>query len=443
MWFDKFREESRSFIGTIELFSEAKSPEDDSTPSISPYRRWNLIIDAIYSKHLPTGNYEDNEIFKAETAIFRSVSTYRKFHEYLDNESDKLVPGQWVEIELSDEKSATPVWGLNTGTSPDQDLELEGRVYIQRIRILKDEPTKKSVGAAAVASPTKTEVTNKHDLKTIQRKTNSSALQLIKSIKKISSGCIHDVGQASFTTLNCANDMTVFFDVGQPLWFQSFTISKKAKTCLPSPKKKNGDFIILSHWDWDHYAWGRYHPAFHNVPWVAPDQIVGPSAYKFASTLNNTGNLHLIVGAVPTLPKSSPLQLTRDPSNTANRNTSGFIATLKLADKRNILLTADCDYATCKSLLGNTTTFDRVVIPHHGGLALGTMPKTKRSPEVFIVSYGLNNKYGHPVESVLSTHTKRSRLVVGTAKNDTQKKMVAKYPYRQYLACRNRGDIPL
>tara|TARA_R110000868_G_scaffold405577_1_gene685091 strand:+ start:12937 stop:14268 length:1332 start_codon:yes stop_codon:yes gene_type:complete len=443
MWIEKFDEENRSYVGTIETFSEVKSIESDNTPSDSKYRRWNLVIDAIYANDLPTGAYNPAQIDKAETAIFRSVSTYRKFHEYLDNEDEKLTRGQWVEIELGVKKSATPVWGLNTGRSAEQDIVLEKRIYIQHIKILNDDAPGKSVGAAAVANRTKSQVAQKHDLRTLQNRTHSSVGNLIQNVKTISSGCVHDVGQASFTTLNCDNDKTVFFDVGQPLWFQHFTMNKRSKSSLPRPTKKNGDFIILSHWDWDHYAFGRFDHAFHDVAWLAPDQIVGPSTYKFASQLNDAGKLHLIVGAVPSLARRSPLKLARDASNTADRNSSGFIAAIKLTDKRDILLTGDCDYATCHSLLPPTASFDRIVIPHHGGLGSGKMPKLKRSSEVFIISYGLNNKYGHPVERVLSAHAGCAKPIVGTAKNTTSKSSIRVPPYRQHLANRSRGDISL
>ncbi|MFT7573221.1 MAG: beta-lactamase superfamily II metal-dependent hydrolase [Paracoccaceae bacterium] len=434
MWNNQLKGGDQYYIGVIEEF-EQTSVED------SPYARWLLIIDAVLSKDFIRGQSTDQWIYDANTAFLRSVSTRKKFHE-LSGLDAGLEKGAWVEITVGSKPTSTPIWGYSTALNAQQDAPL-GKAYIQRISILDDDPQPKSAGAATTAQKvSKKRAAREFDLKQLARKAGSNASQSIyQKLGQCISGIVHDVGQASANSFSTDKGKTIYFDVGRPLWFQGFTMNKNKK--LPTPDESNGDLIILSHWDWDHYAYGRFDPDFHKVNWIAPSQIVGPSAYKFAKKLHDQNKLYLFHGSLKNPIQCPAFKLYRDGSKPKDRNGSGLVAEIRLKDNRLILLTGDCDYVTCAQLSPNAT-YDRVIIPHHGGASGGNPPKIKKhTRNPFIVSYGLNNKYRHPKFAELKTHAQTDHSIVGTAQNKMPNEYTKHNKYRKLLVLRNRGDVTI
>ncbi len=236
---------------------------------------------------------------------------------------------------------------------------------------------------------------------------------------------------ASFVTLNVQRSNSLF-DVGQPLWFQISSLPKRKRLSLPTPTK--GDLVILSHWDWDHFSHGREHKAFHQVPWVAPAQIVGPGAYYFAEKLHGNGMLNLVRDSRRYRPKNGSLHLYSCPFSASDRNSSGIIAVAHLSRGNSVLLTGDCDYDTINRRSLPTATYSTIIIPHHGGELPGTPPPISANGR-FIVSYGLPNKYGHPKPSVISQHAVIRSALEGTADN--------LQPQIPLMKCQARGSRDL
>jgi hypothetical protein len=90
-----------------------------------------------------------------------------------------------------------------------------------------------------------------------------------------------DVGQAACVAFWDRGRCVGYFDVGAPIFFNraSFPRHLDHTPC-------NKGFIILSHWDFDHYALAYDHPILRTLRWYAPDQPVGPRTAKFQKALS-------------------------------------------------------------------------------------------------------------------------------------------------------------
>jgi len=88
---------------------------------------------------------------------------------------------------------------------------------------------------------------------------------------------VYAVGQASCTGVydNC-EDLISYLDFGAPLpWFRDSIPASSA-----SPSVLSDPLIILSHWDYDHYAMSRRVPESYQMRWIVPQQTIGPVAAK-------------------------------------------------------------------------------------------------------------------------------------------------------------------
>jgi hypothetical protein len=207
-----------------------------------------------------------------------------------------------------------------------------------------------------------------------------------------------DVGQASFNAFrSTTNDKAnLYFDVGQPLWFHLHN--------LPSGFKETPNanaVVVLSHWDTDHYAYGRQNSAFHSLPWIAPEQTaVGPNAFKFAKKLHDAGLL-LLIGRGRSSRHRRGVRLIR--CNGKNLNGSGLALHFKSAS-RSILLSGDAEYDEIPSMRG--IRLCGLQIPHHGGKLNNTVSIPQGHGVAHaIASCGLPNRYGHPSPTTINDHS--------------------------------------
>jgi hypothetical protein len=111
---------------------------------------------------------------------------------------------------------------------------------------------------------------------------------------------VMDVGQGSCVLAYGQNgDPLFYFDIGYPLWF--YTRSAPAGL-NPNVGPYRGPClfqnppIVLSHWDWDHWRLAKIahnqvanHPVdIITLPWIFPDQNIGPATAAFRDSLTNT-----------------------------------------------------------------------------------------------------------------------------------------------------------
>jgi hypothetical protein len=216
-----------------------------------------------------------------------------------------------------------------------------------------------------------------------------------------------DVGQASFNVIapGLKPGPTLYFDVGQPIWFHLH--NAPAGFSPPCPDQ---GVVVLSHWDTDHYAYGRQDPRFHNYIWFAPAQAsVGPNANAFAKQLHELNKLHL-VGTGKSPRHRRGVRLIRCKGTTING--SGLALHLRTMG-RNVLFTGDAEYHEIPSM--NGVGLGGVQIPHHGGKMAGVVIPTGVAPSRAVVSCGRPNRYGHPNNDTIQDHLGANWNVAVTA----------------------------
>jgi beta-lactamase superfamily II metal-dependent hydrolase len=216
-----------------------------------------------------------------------------------------------------------------------------------------------------------------------------------------------DVGHASCTAIHLARNtnspIVGYFDTGAPTFFhlKSFPSLFKENARVPA-----SGFVVLSHWDFDHYALAVTRlKNLQNLEWYAPKQKIGPNAAKFQSNLG--ARLHFINRIK--IPITRGLRLYRGSGPPTDRNSSGYVMRLKQKGE-NVLLTSDVGYDHVSAALKNGLT--GLSVPHHGGNGSANPPTGKG---VAAVSYGLPNRYRHPIESNLVAHSSAGWSVTRTA----------------------------
>lgn len=217
-----------------------------------------------------------------------------------------------------------------------------------------------------------------------------------------------DVGQASFNVILAAQGRgpSVFFDVGRPIWFHLHNLPPG----FTPPKFKCG-FVILSHWDSDHYAYGL-DGTLDDKFWFAPAQTsVGPTANSLAQRLHALGRLCL-VGRGKSARHQRGIRLVRCSGTTIN---GSGLALHQRALGRDLLLTGDADYDLIPSMTG--VRLSGLQIPHHGGKMSATsiIPLGHGQHARAVVSYGEPNRYNHPNDQTLLDHDTANWSVSFTA----------------------------
>lgn len=213
-----------------------------------------------------------------------------------------------------------------------------------------------------------------------------------------------DVGQASCVALYDGRRCVGYFDVGAPVYFNQ----KSYPTKIDHIPATSG-FVILSHWDFDHYALAYKEKVLETLDWYAPDQPVGPRTAKFQRDLGH--RLHFISGNLNASGAALLQQCTGPPSD---RNSSGYALRLQLGNQA-VLLTGDADYGFVPPNLQADLT--AVLVPHHGGSGTGPPPTpTAFNSPMAVASYGLPNRYRHPCEDRLRDHKRAGWNVRATAK---------------------------
>ena len=103
-----------------------------------------------------------------------------------------------------------------------------------------------------------------------------------------------DVGHANCAAIHVAQDpnsaIIGYYDVGAPVFFHRKTFPK---AFVEEKRVPNSGFVVLSHWDFDHYALAVTKlKSLQALKWYAPNQAVGPNAARLQSILGN--NLRFI-----------------------------------------------------------------------------------------------------------------------------------------------------
>ena len=220
---------------------------------------------------------------------------------------------------------------------------------------------------------------------------------------------VYDVGQGNCNAVVGSDQAPqVYFDFGGGVIGHSNTYpSGLTDFCFA----KNPS-IVLSHWDWDHWSSAqRTKSAAGNAnaiaaPWIVPRQRLGPVHRGFFAKLgtvkiwpNTLAQVH--VGGVTIQKCTGPR---------SNRNHSGLAMVFEpsWAQASGVLFTGDCDYRFIPATLGNQSTFDALVVPHHGGRHLPNthIPQPALGAQYLrlCISCGRPNQYGHPDAGTINQH---------------------------------------
>lgn len=209
---------------------------------------------------------------------------------------------------------------------------------------------------------------------------------------------IVDVGQAHCAEIydrSAPAQVLGYFDVGKPLNFFSATWPP-VPPVLNIPEE---GFVILSHWDYDHYSMAlAFAPTLLNLDWIAPlPSSPGPTTAALIAAL---GPKISLVGA-PNLAPYPGMTLHKGLGPAKDRNNSGYIMRLSLLGE-DILLSGDVEYQYMAP--GAMVGLSGMLAPHHGAAqTIGPPPPLGINGRA-VFSFGHPNTYGHPDVGLVFAH---------------------------------------
>lgn len=245
-----------------------------------------------------------------------------------------------------------------------------------------------------------------------------------------------DTGAPSTTAQNSANVTIKFIDVGQG---EAILIALPEKTMLidagptgSAPKieqvlqelgRDKIDYLVATHPDEDHIGGMADVISSTQIGTIyAPNKTNNTATYRKFLTAIQNNNLQITLAEAGTIIdqtdayKLEILWPTKD-ANFPDTNDYSIIIKLTVGNKT-FLFTGDAP--TNAILNSNPGHIDVLKLSHHGSRT-GTNEQLVRrlSPTYAVLSYALDNSYGHPMQSVLNALHKHSVEVWGTGANGT------------------------
>ena len=245
-----------------------------------------------------------------------------------------------------------------------------------------------------------------------------------------------NTGAPSTTTQTSANVTVKFIDVGQG---EAILIALPEKTVLidagptgSAPKiaqvlqelgRNKIDYLVATHPDEDHIGGMADVISSTQIGTIyAPNKTNNTATYrKFLAAIQNN-NLQITLAEAGTIidqTDSYKLEILwpKKDANFPDTNDYSIIIKLTVGNKT-FLFTGDAP--TSAILDSNPGHIDVLKLSHHGSRT-GTTEQLVRklSPTYAVVSYALDNSYGHPMQSVLNALRKHSVEIWGTGANGT------------------------
>ena len=376
--------EPTDYYGVVEEVVDA-DPNNARTRSF-------LLIDAVRADLFDRDGAQVIEN-RGALALIRAMSTPRRWEEQFG--LGEITKGEWLSFRLDDSGEIPRAWELradnNYAAGPSRSIAAMRRLN--------------SSGAIMQAG----------DDKLVMSLMRTTSLPTQKQPRVSADGAmgrlgidgnieiiILDVGQASAALIKRNGKAIGFFDVGAPIWFNKGSLPKSI-----SHPSVPGGFVILSHWDFDHFDLGRRHQPYRKLDWYAPDQPVGPNTARFQADLGN--RLTFIDGPA----SGGGFSLERGTStDSSDRNGSGYQLRYE-KDGRAVLLTGDTSYDFIQGHMLHG--IGGLTIPHHGGRS-AMAPPGAIAPWRAIASYGAPNSYRHPHPQTLADHVSQGWRVAATAR---------------------------
>jgi beta-lactamase superfamily II metal-dependent hydrolase len=380
--------EPQNYFGFVEDIIDA-DPE-------SGYSRSFLLLDCVAANQ-----FRDREIKaladESALALVRGMSTPKRWREQFGLEG--LGKGEWVAFTLDDSGDVPRAWELQA----DRGYASGPSRSIAAMRRLDPGggPAASAEDHSLATALTSASAWARSGRNTIAAQDFAARLGAPGDIEII----ILDVGQASAALIKRDGEAIGLFDAGAPIWFNKGSAPKNL-----APPAISGGFIFLSHWDFDHFDLGRRHPAYRQLDWFAPDQIVGPNTAKFQADLG--AKLTFVDGTGQAGGFTFMKGLSTDPKD---RNGSGY--QLRYDGQGGaVLLTGDANYDLIQSPM--LLNLDGVTVPHHAGR--GTEPPVPTGMRRAVASYGDPNSYRHPNPGTIVAHESKNWVVIPTARSGTR-----------------------
>ena len=245
-----------------------------------------------------------------------------------------------------------------------------------------------------------------------------------------------DTSALSATTQTSANVTIKFIDVGQG---EAILIALPEKTMLidagptgSAPKiaqvlqelgRDKIDYLVATHPDEDHIGGMADVISSTQIGTIyAPNKTNNTATYRKFLTAIQNNNLQITLAEAGTIidqTDSYKLEILwpKKDANFPDTNDYSIIIKLTVGNKT-FLFTGD---APTRAILdSNPGHIDVLKLSHHGSRT-GTTEQLVRklSPTYAVVSYALDNSYGHPMQSVLNALRKHSVEIWGTGANGT------------------------
>ena len=245
-----------------------------------------------------------------------------------------------------------------------------------------------------------------------------------------------DSGAPSATAQTSANVTIKFIDVGQG---EAILIALPEKTILidagptgSAPKieqvlqelgRNKIDYLVATHPDEDHIGGMADVISSTQIGTIyAPNKTNNTATYRKFLTAIQNNNLQITLAEAGTIidqTDSYKLEILwpKKDANFPETNDYSIIIKLTVGNKT-FLFTGDAP--TSAILDSNPGHIDVLKVSHHGSRT-GTTEQLVRklSPTYAVVSYAVDNSYGHPMQSVLNALRKHSVEVWGTGANGT------------------------
>lgn len=373
-----------------------------------------LHLDCIEASQFDNNSWKAIQEDGARLALVRIITTEGRLKRLL---GEKWLPkvGSWLKVTLDkDTKPGAPAY-VRSPESDNYRKQAISRVI--GIEYLDDILPPTSLGAAATpgaaGSATTLRKTRKRlgrvfDLARLPPAPTTTIDTLLAPFGTFTDGTVYDVGQANLCALSASDNRRLFVDIGSPLWVNS---RSKPKPFRLNPKAN--DLVIITHWDYDHFAHYRDEDAFKEINWIAPSQLVGPNVYAFALGMHNNSRLHLVrPGWGGTTKAAVAIHLYESTSsNREDANNTGIVCVANVRKNR-VVLTGDSDYHHAPMLA--VAPADYVVVPHHGGPLQGKTVPSPKGCATAIVSFGKPNRYGHPDADTIANHIAAGWTIVAT-----------------------------
>jgi len=349
----------------------------------NPRLRLSLEFDAVDASRFDDPNLDESD---DDFALIRVITTHKRLG-FFGLEAPK--EGDWLLIEVGKERNTPRAWVAPAigGFVP------EGATNAPILRFLSGdadtavvERIEKACSAPEAKRVKAVEVLNRLNLSKYKKLTITAL----------------DVGQAACVAFadNCQD--IGYFDIGKPISFNRRSFPKGFMRTYPLD-----GFVLLSHWDFDHFALAINNPSLMGMDWYAPDQKVGPYTARFQRLLGP--RLHFITGDASV----SGVLLKRCIGVVpTDRNATGYVVRFE-RDGEVVLLTGDADYVWIPQEVKVKAT--SLTMPHHGGK--GTQPPKPAvcGTPIAVASYGKPNTYKHPDDIQVMAHRKKGWRIRRTA----------------------------